>query len=512
MMKRIMIMFSLVWSVFLLTLSLGTIWNTVCVQSNSKVRIAPQEKKNTIGNNIREVLLEKCAFREAMIHFYGDWARITGRSLCNDVIRHQSGMLLNVKMPYVDTTNHANKIRYLRNNLKKMGKEFFYVQLPLKSSRINDMLPRGFAIDCSHEIIDDFIKKLNIDHIPLIDTRGALDLTSEHLNRYFFKTDHHWNFDGAFRVFPIIAQALVTQVECDSSDIFSYTSSQQWDRMKLPHKFCGSVGRRTGVLFSGLDDLFYYIPKFMTEITKVISSKRVVDKGSFEYSVINISNLKKPQSTLLDNAYALYGGDYDHVKYLNSMAPIKKSLLVVKDSYALPIIAWLTTIFERIDVLDLRYLKRMTVLEASEVFESDIVVIMYNPGSIDVKKMWEFGSAFVSKVKQSRCYIDTVSISKSKHPYNHVVLQSNVLGGGLYKISAKYVESTVALSDKVSICLLDKKSGKVIQSAIMPFKALEWVVDIPKGKEYLVALYPSEAGKCAGVGAIWHDVEICCIK
>ena len=64
----------------------------------------------------------------------------------------------------------------------------------------------------------------------------------------------------------------------------------------------------------------------------------------------------------------------------------------------------------------------------------------------------------------------------------------------------------------MSICLLDKKSGKVIQSAIMPSKALEWVVDIPKGKEYLVALYPSEAGKCAGVGAVWHDVEICCIK
>lgn len=512
MMKRIMIMFSLVWSVFLLTLSLGTIWNTVCVQSNSKVRIALQEKKNTIGNNIREVLLEKCAFREAMIHFYGGWARITGRSLCNDVIRHQSGMLLNTIMPQKDTKNQVTKLWGLRNNLNKMGKEFLYVQLPLKNCRVDDMLPRGYAIDYSHEIIDDFIGKLNLGHVPILDVRSDVDLTSEHVERYFFKTDHHWNFDGAFRVFPTIAQALVTQIGCDVSNISAYISSQQWERIKLSHGFCGSVARRTGGLFSGVDDLFYYIPRFKTEMTKVIPSKDLLCRGSFGHSVVNTSNLKKPCSMFLDNSYALYGGDCDHVKYSNSIAPIKRNLLVVKDSFALPIIAWLTTIFERVDVVDLRLFKQMTVLEASKVFNSDIVAVMYNPGAIGVNKMWEFGMYINHKGSDSKYLVGDVLIPVSKHPYNHIILHSKVLGSGQYKICAKSVEVIDGSSDNVSLGLINKKTGKLVKRVIQPKMLIEWVVDVPKGAEYVIALYPSEIGKCADVGAIWRDVEICRLK
>ena len=70
-----------------------------------------------------------------------------------------------------------------------------------------------------------------------------------------------------------------------------------------------------------------------------------------------------------------------------------KRLLVAKDSFAHPLVAWLATVFERIDVVDLRFYDQMTLAEASMAFESDVVAVVYNPMAVvcpSHDKMWHF--------------------------------------------------------------------------------------------------------------------------
>lgn len=364
-----------------------TLWNLAYATSAKNA-----VEKAGFRERLHGMLLANCAFHDEMIHLYGGWALASGRSVCNGVIRASNGVLVNTRMPIIDTGVKAKCLKSLYYKLKGSGRGFLYVQLPLKIDCHGTMLPCGFARDHSHEIIDGFLKTLDSFQVPFVDVRGILDSTPDDVQRYFFSTDHHWNFDGAFKVFPTIARALVESLGAKSADIAPYISPDEWERKKLPRRFLGTDGRRTGALFAGTDEIFYYVPKFKTEISRVVDRRKISVNGSFVDSVLNGQSAEKPISMFLDTGYGIYGGDFDHVKYTNCVAPIKKNVLIVKDSYALPIIAWLTTIFERVDVVDLRYFKKMTLVAAVGTFKSDGVAIMYNPGSIAVNKMWQIGS------------------------------------------------------------------------------------------------------------------------
>ena len=185
-MKRITVTIAFAWIAFLLAFSGITLWNLVCAK--------PEKTAEKMGfrDQLHKALLNKCAFHDEMIHLYGGWVRATGRSVCNGVFRSSGGMLINTHMPYFDTKSRVRSLKMLRSNLKESGKEFLYVQLPLKINRDGDMQPRGFACDRSHETIDNLIRILGLYHVPWIDVRGMLDSTSSAVQRYFFKTDHHW--------------------------------------------------------------------------------------------------------------------------------------------------------------------------------------------------------------------------------------------------------------------------------------------------------------------------------
>lgn len=506
-MKLVRTAIAFVWIVFLMVLSGVTAWNL------ADEPLSKKSEKADWRERLHGMLLEKCAFRDEMIHLYGGWVRVSGRSVCNGVLRASNGVLINVRMPLIDTKSQATKLRSLHNMLKERGKGFLYVQFPLKIDRTDIMLPRGFAKDNSHEVTDNLLERLKSFHVPYVDVRGMLDSTPDDVKRYFFKTDHHWNFDGAFKAYPKIVAALAEQAGVGFQDLTPYTALGQWERIKLPRTYMGSVGRRTGVLFGGTDEMFYYVPKFDTDISRIIESRKIYASGAFTNSVIYAHFAEKAQSMFKDNGYAIYGSDYDHVKYINHTAPVKKRLLVVKDSYASPIIAWLTTIFERVDVVDLRHFKTMSLVAAVEAFEVDVVAVMYNPGAIGTGKMWQFGQVPAVKSLGLQCPVRDVKIKPSAHQYNYAVFEDGLAANGMYKVSAKSVELTGEASDKVTMAILDKKTGKAIKRATMPSTLVEWKVEIPGDDHgYSILLYAGEMGKTAGVGAAWHDVELLRIK
>ena len=386
-MKRITLTTAFVWTVLVVALSGITLWNLAHAPSQKAVENAGFRER------LHCTLLKNFAFYDGMIHLYGGWARAAGRRVCNGVLRHQSGTLVNTHLALVDATDRARRLKALHDALAASNRSLLYVQIPRKIDRRCEMLPRGFARDFSHESIDGFLRSLDSLGVPFLDVRGMLDSTPEDVQRYFFKTDHHWNFDGAFRVFPAIAEALAKSVGAKPDDVAPYVSPNAWERKKLPRRFLGSDGRRTGALFAGTDELFYYVPKFKTAISRIVPFRKISREGTFEESVMDFRLAAKPSSMLTDRGYSIYGPDSEYVRYTNPVAPIRKRLLVAKDSFAIPIVAWLATVFERIDLLDLRYYSQMSLAESSREFESDAVVVMYNPVSVvssRLDKMWNF--------------------------------------------------------------------------------------------------------------------------
>ena len=60
-------------------------------------------------------------------------------------------------------------------------------------------------------------------------------------------------------------------------------------------------------------------------------------------------------------------------------APSDKKILMIKDSFGLPVEDFLSTAFRRVETLDLRYLKDTTAAEVIDRFQPDMVIVMYNP-------------------------------------------------------------------------------------------------------------------------------------
>lgn len=388
-MKRIKAAIAFLWIALVAALSVCTLWNLAHAPA------AKDAEKACFRERLHCRLLENCAFHDGMINLYGGWTRASGRSVCNGMFRHQSGTLVGTRMPYAEATDRALSLKALCDDLVTDGKGLLYVQLPLKVDRGCKMLPRGFAQDFTHESVDGFLKSLDLLGVPFLDVRGMLDSTPEDVQKYFFRTDHHWNFDGAFKVFPTIAEALARSAGAEYADIAPYVSPDAWERKKLPRRFLGSDGRRTGALFAGTDEMFYYVPKFKTAIARTVPSRNISREGTFEESAMESQFAAKPSSMLKDNGYSIYGPDFAYVRYMNALAPVKKRILVAKESFALPIVAWLATVFERIDVLDLRHYSQMTLVESSKEFGSNAVAVMYNPVSVVSRRrdmLWNFRS------------------------------------------------------------------------------------------------------------------------
>ena len=56
-----------------------------------------------------------------------------------------------------------------------------------------------------------------------------------------------------------------------------------------------------------------------------------------------------------------------------------KKILMIQDSFGLPLEGYLATAFREVETLDLRYLKDTTAVEVIDQFQPDMVIVMYNP-------------------------------------------------------------------------------------------------------------------------------------
>lgn len=482
------------------------------------IRMASRTKQD--GGDARKVLqkmlLDECCCREALLHLYGGWARLTGRSVCNDVLRLPNGQLFTGGMRKFDPRGYFRNVQNLHEFASLNGCGFLYVQFPRKMDRRGRFLPKGYKKDYGYPVVDRFLQLLTDAHIPSVDTRPTLDGDVQSINRYFFKTDHHWNFDGAFKVFPVVVKAVMRQFGLDLKPVEHYLDPAAWERIKAPRTFMGSTGRRVGSLFADPDEFYYYLPTFGTVIDKSIPARQICSHGSFDEVVVEKTLLEKPKSSFVDCGYSLYGSDYDHVRYVNHQAPVARRLLITKDSYALPIIAWMTTVFKTIDVIDLRYYKKMTLIEAIKVWRPDMIVTMHNPGALQASqsRMWTFGEVRNHDACGRLHAPRDVRIGSRAHDYNHEIFEEGLEPGATYYLSAAGVELTSGSTEFLTVALYDKQIKRVVFRQRLSCKGvLECTVKVPDDTHgYSILLYAGEMGKTTGVGIVWKNVALTRLK
>lgn len=267
--------------------------------------------------------------------------------------------------------------------------DFIYVQVPMKNSKYDNRLPKGL-VDYSNDTADKFLAFLG-DDVDKIDLRETMQSDGVDFYSMYLKTEHHWNGYGGFYAFQEICQYMQehfgTEIDPAVLDLNSY------ENVVLQETSLGHYGQKTGQFFAGYDEFPILIPKFETDQSCFVTHRDVTRTGTFYDAVFDKDFLKAEKRNR--GLYGMYiGGDFPLVIHESKTAENPETVMVFIDSYGTIVESYLTTAFQKVVAVDLRWVLRKGMEESAvdfiERYQPDTVIVMFNPNQIGSAESEQF--------------------------------------------------------------------------------------------------------------------------
>ncbi len=316
--------------------------------------------------------------RENYIDFYGRVQEFMGKRIIVDI---GYGELYKTKydqityaIPKQDVSEELESVYRLKKELDRQDIPLLYIQAPFKLPADEQQLPDNVK-DYSNENADRFLKGLDAAGFDYFDLRKNYWSKGMNQNELFFNTDHHWTIDAAFRSYTEIAELLNSDYGFHIDE--KYTDINNFNREVFKDYYIGSMGRRVGESYGGIDDFTLITPMFDTDYTvyeRDYGGEKIFE-GTFREAVLTNSYLAEgtPPET---NRYAVYHGDNAELAFVNHNVRRGK-ILIIKDSFGLPVYSFLSTGVHEVRALDVR-LYQDSVAEYAKKYQPDVVIILYN--------------------------------------------------------------------------------------------------------------------------------------
>jgi len=259
----------------------------------------------------------------------------------------------------------------LVNTLAQSNIPLLYVQAPFKLRDAHSGLPPTVT-NYSALNADRFLAALTGANIYCLDLRISFKNSDMSQNDMFYSTDHHWTIDAAFLGTAQIVKKLNTDFGFKINE--SLFDIDNYERKTYEDFYIGSIGRRVGRIYGGIDDFTLITPNFKTDLS-YYKDGEAQSGGSFEDAVLNKKFIdeKLPPST---NRYAVYPGDYSELIFINHLADYGK-ILIIKDSFGVPVYSFLSIGVHEVRAIDIRLFSK-DVSEYAAELKPDIVIILYN--------------------------------------------------------------------------------------------------------------------------------------
>lgn len=333
--------------------------------------------------------------RFEFINLYGGIQKILGKNEVDqfDIIRDEQGKL---HFQYFadgpnDMSEIVNQLQDYRNYLDLIKVNLLFVLPPDKVLRGYTTFSEGLPYSYANEGADDFLNQLSDLGIEYLDLRKSILESGIPTSQLFFNTDHHWTPQAAFWSFGEVVSCLNEKFDYGLDE--SLTKISQYYFKTYPHFFLGAQGRRTGVLYAGLDDFTVIEPMFKTEYTYdwINQGEQYTLSGPFHGTVLNDWSLDETVTYLdRDCYYAYLGGNFGEATITNHLNEGGVKVLMIKDSYMLPLAAFLSAEVSEIKLIDLRYYKGKNMFEFATAYQPDLVIVSVNPTNL-VPEFFKFG-------------------------------------------------------------------------------------------------------------------------
>jgi len=298
----------------------------------------------------------------------------------------------NITMNFADYTINENQLNSYAEKLSDLGAfansngaQLVFFQAPARYDSEYVQLPIAVN-DSSRE-------NVNYLYEQLINDNNLIVLNSQYLYKeqnigfedLFYKTDHHWTVKTAFWAYIEICKVF-NEIGIGIDQYYYDISNYNYETEK--NAFLGSLGERVGELYVGRDDFDLIYPKFDTDYIKLASAvynKSITQGGSntleggFTDAILSYEAIKTKQIKVTLGSYV--SGDISEVIIKNKKPATDKKILILKDSFALPVSAFLSTCFEEEIILDPRYYNEKTIYEYIAEYQPDVVLVLYNPNA-----------------------------------------------------------------------------------------------------------------------------------
>ena len=473
--------------------------------------------KSISDNYVSEKLWQKNGF----INLNGLFARAMGRRVYNKVTLLNNGMLTYDDPKMAERSDMSKTIEGISSFSKFLMQydiPFLYVQDPIKMDSKQLLIPDHISYYVNDNV-DELLMGLTDSGVPALDLRPYLTSSIEQVERYYYRTDHHWNANGAFEAFQLILPKMedVMGEELDKA----YTNISLWDQHVLEHWFLGSHGKRVGSQFAGTDSLIWYTPVFDTSMSLIVPKHKWIYKGNFAQVNIRSQYIQKAHY-FADNDYCVYiGGDYPLAEHRNAGAPNRIKVLLIKDSFALPLQAFFSTEFYSVDVIDPRYYTDSTLVQYCVYTRPDIVIMSINPSSIKNEKYYNLGSdSFQINYEERDLLLSdyNIELEANDSSYHYVNIPVKLAPGSSYRFSFHDISVTTGQTAGISVLVFNFAENKIVRQEIFDVDFCqangggEWSFCMPSiesdNADYQLLIYAGVHGSTKGIGITCSGIEV----
>ncbi|MDO5291392.1 MAG: DHHW family protein [bacterium] len=338
--------------------------------------------------DVDAVINENLVGKYPAIEMYGYVQRLLNKDEENnfEVIKDKNGAL---HMTYFgteakDMSEMADRVEQFKQSLTNKETQVIYVSTPDKVIEGVTEFNTGLPYDYANETADNLLKELEERDIATIDYREAILDSGISYSDLFFKTDHHWTIQTAFWAYTYLTDQLTENFGMQVENKSFYTDLNNYNVITYPNSFIGSLGRKTGIYFSGVDDFSLIYPKFFTDytFTATLRNTELTTSGMFNEALLNLSSIRYNEdkySVLADRYSSYLYGTQGIVHIQNNTAKNGPKVLLIKDSYMVPVAAFLSTICSDVYLVDPRYYEGSITDYANSIPDLDYALISFYP-------------------------------------------------------------------------------------------------------------------------------------
>ena len=314
----------------------------------------------SVFRSIESYLSDHFPGRELWVGTNAYLVNVEGRGATEDIVRGTDGWLFTAPVSD-DRETLWDNMQAITTFAEKQSVPVTMMAVPSAGAVVSDKLPALHLPYPDADLLEE-ARRIAGNTLHWVDLYTDF-CSAEQPERLYYRTDHHWTSEGAYRAYCLLMEELgQSSVPRDDFTVEQISG------------FYGTSYSKSGLWLTEPDTLELWTGSDIQAVTTVYDANRadpVTREGMFFREYLEDA----------DKYPVFLGGNHARV-HIETNADSGKRLLVIKDSYAHALAPFLAEEYSTIDLIDLRYFKQQTISSWLEENPADEILLVYGLSSL----------------------------------------------------------------------------------------------------------------------------------